>query len=321
MSASEAVSPRPRLNALDATRGAALVAMVFYHLTWDLKHFRLIDVDLSHSATFHWIGHAIAAVFVSVSGVSLVLAHRRGFNAYAYGKRLGLLAAAAAAVTLVTWFAMPEAFIFFGILHCIAAASLAGLAFLRAPVWLIGAAAAAAIVAPQVFHSETFNAPGLIWTGFGTIIPYTYDFRAFFPWVGVFLAGMAAARLGVDAIFARSGAAHPPWNWLALGGRHSLAVYLVHQPLLYGALLLGTMGLQQVSYDERPFLNFCVEQCAASGGAADLCRSACLCSIGGAKKSGLWRNILEDKLSPDQEKSLVDIAQQCRKIVEDAGRR
>lgn len=321
MSGQAAPAAAHRLGALDATRGAALVAMAFYHLTWDIKHFRLIDVDLANSATFHGIGHAIASVFVGVAGFSLALAHRDGFNAPAFFKRLALIGGAAVAVTLVTFYAMPDAYIFFGILHCIAAASLAGALFLRAPLWLIGLVAALAIAAPHAWRSEAFNSPALAWIGFAARDPYTYDFRSFFPWFGVFLAGMAAARLGLDAFFARLPATAAPWRWLALGGRHSLAVYLVHQPVLFGALMLATMGASQVSYDERPFMAFCVEQCSAAGGPADLCQSACRCSIAGAKKSGLWRAILEEKLTSAQEAQLVEIAGQCRKIVEEAGPR
>ena len=309
-------APRGRLARLDALRGGALVAMIFYHLTWDLKHFGLIAADLANSAVFHWVGHAIAAVFVSVSGLSLVLTHQRGVDAPGYARRLALIVAAALAVTVVTWYAMPEAFIFFGILHCIAAASLAGLTFLRAPVWLIAAAAAAAVLAPQFVHSDAFNAPALVWTGFGTVSPYTYDFRAFFPWFGVFLAGMAAGRMGVANLFAGREAAGLSLSILARAGRHSLAIYLVHQPLLYGALLLATQGLPRASYDEAPFLRFCHEQCAASGGQDQLCRSACACSVKGAKASGLWRNILEDKIDSEQEKTLTAIAGQCRRNAE-----
>ena len=317
MTTSEALpSARRRLDALDAARGAALVAMIFYHLTWDLKHFRLIEADLANSAAFHWIGHAIASVFVGVAGFSLVLAHRDGFRASAYVRRLATIAAAAVAVTPVTFYLLPEAFIFFGILHCIAAASLAGLIFLRAPVWLIALAAAAALAAPHLLQSEAFNAPALSWLGFGTIAPYTYALRSFFPWFGVFLIGMAAARLDFDARFAGVRARAAPASWLAAGGRHSLAVYLVHQPLLYGALLLATQGMPRASYDEGPFLQFCHEECAASGAVAALCKSACACSIGESKKKGLWRAILEDKITSDQEIILREIANSCRASAE-----
>lgn len=313
MTTREATPAAPRrLDALDAARGAALVAMIFYHLTWDLKHFRLIDVDLANSATFHWIGHAIASVFVGVAGFSLVLAHRGGFRADAYFKRLAMIGAAAAAVTAVTYYMLPEAFIFFGILHCIAAASLAGLIFLSAPVWLILLAAAMALAAPHLVHSEAFNSPALSWLGFGTVAPYTYDFRSFFPWFGIFLIGMAAARRGFDTRFAGVRAGAAPASWLAAGGRHSLAIYLIHQPLLYGVLLLAVQGLPRVSYDEGPFLQFCHEECAASGAAANLCKSACACSIGETKKKGLWRVILEDKITPEQEIILREVANSCR---------
>ena len=70
--------------------------------------------------------------------------------------------------------------------------------------------------------------------------PATEDYVPLFPWTGVLLIGIplghALARRGADALV-RLGHAPTLLPWL---GRHSLAVYLVHQPLLVGLLWLAT---------------------------------------------------------------------------------
>ena len=69
-------------------------------------------------------------------------------------------------------------------------------------------------------------------------VPVTADYEPFFPWFAPFLAGMAVARIfetqrSWPRIEPRANAV---LNALAWPGRHSLAIYLIHQPLLIGAL-------------------------------------------------------------------------------------
>ena len=123
---------RQRIPALDALRGAALVGMFAFHLTWDLGFFRLIPEDFPYSAGVMGFGHVVAITFLALAGASLVLATRDGVDWRAFGRRLAMIAGAAAAITLGTLYLFPDAFIFFGILHCIGVASVIGAAFLAA---------------------------------------------------------------------------------------------------------------------------------------------------------------------------------------------
>lgn len=173
----------PRWRTLDLARGLAVVAMIVFHATWDASHFGYVAANLPWTPAMRFFGHAIAFAFLFVAGVSLVLAHADGIDPRKALRRLTRVAAAAALVTLGTWLVFPGAYVFFGILHCIAAASLAGLMLLRAPWPLTLAAAALCFAAPALLTAPAFDAPAVFWLGLGTRETLTQDWRPFFPWV------------------------------------------------------------------------------------------------------------------------------------------
>jgi hypothetical protein len=80
-----------------------------------------------------------------------------------------MVAGAAAVITVATWVALGEVFIFFGILHAIAAASLLGLLVLRVPVVGLVALAALAFAAPSFARAEVFDPWWFWWTGLQTV--------------------------------------------------------------------------------------------------------------------------------------------------------
>ena len=102
---------------------------------------------------------------------------------------------AALAVTVATYFAFPESYIFFGILHCIAVSSVLALPFLRLHPALTLAAAVFCLVAPRIFTNPALDAPWLDWLGLGASDPVTNDYVPIFPWFGLALIGVAAGRL------------------------------------------------------------------------------------------------------------------------------
>src|SRR5690606_4647047 len=127
----ETSPPRRRIELVDCARGLALVAMAIYHFTWDLDFFGYIEPGSSVVGGWRIFARSIAISFLFIVGFSLFLANGTGFRRGPFFKRLALIVAAALAITAVTMLATPEAFIFFGILHHIALASVLGLAFLR----------------------------------------------------------------------------------------------------------------------------------------------------------------------------------------------
>lgn len=220
---------------LDAARGVAIIAMVVYHFSWDLSYFGLISTDVGFDPGWRLFSKSIAASFLVIVGVSLELATRDGVRWRPFLMRLGKVAGAALLVTLGSWYAFPDAYIFFGILHCIALSSVLALAFLRLPAWVLALVGAAVYVLPQYFRTHALDAPAFDFTGLGMIVPVSNDYEPIFPWFAFVLWGLALGKLRLPFLQPRP--APEQASALERLGQWSLPVYLIHQPVLFGALL------------------------------------------------------------------------------------
>ena len=229
-----------RLLPIDAIRGVAIAGVVLFHFVWDLEFTGFISGVANHPL---WLafGRSLAGTFMILVGIGLVLADRAGFRASGYLKRLAKIVTAAAAISAVTWYVLPTTFIYFGILHAIAAATLIATLFLRAPAWTCLLAGIAVFFMPMLWRSASFDTRWLAWIGFAEQVPPSNDFVPIFPWVGLTLMGAAGAKwllsTGLDAAFANALPAGKPAWLLAWMGRRSLAIYLLHQPILLGIIL------------------------------------------------------------------------------------
>lgn len=248
-----------RILALDIARSIALAAMAIFHLTFDLMLFGHIPADTVYHGIWPWFARAIASSFLILAGISLWLAHGqqvqgqkaqgqqvqgRGIRWPAFLRRFALIAGAAALVSIATYFTMGAVWIRWGILHMIAAGSLIGLLFLRLPVIVTLTVAAMAFAAPHLWRAPVFDHPALVWLGLATTPIVTMDYEPVLPWLCPMLIGIALARL-----MARAGLWSNLSIWtpgrlgraLAWPGQHSLVLYLVHQPVLFGAVWAYTM--------------------------------------------------------------------------------
>ncbi|MFZ5962930.1 heparan-alpha-glucosaminide N-acetyltransferase [Thalassococcus sp. BH17M4-6] len=233
---------RPRLLWLDAARTLALAGMIVFHLIRDLELFGVLQAGTTQSGGLALSARIIAGSFLFFSGMSLILAHQSRFRAGAYAKRLLVIVLAALGVTLATFVVFPERFVFFGILHAVAFASLAGVVVLRAPFWLTGGLALGVLAVEHIWGGGLVHTPWLAWTGLSSVVPPSLDFIPVVPWIAAFLAGMATAQaLQVSQVDLPI-----PHNrtvaLLTWPGRHSLVVYLVHQPVLIGLVWLYVGG-------------------------------------------------------------------------------
>jgi len=277
-------------------RGIAVIAMIGFHFTWDLGFFQLIPYDIAFTPEGRVLSHVIAGKFLFLVGVSLSLAHRNGFNARGFMIRLSKVAGAAALVSLGTFFAMPEEWIFFGVLHCIALSSLLALPFLRAPLILVGVLALLAVSAPSLINHPFFDQPALFWLGLNKVLPRTNDYVPFFPWFGVVLAGLLAGRLMLTMPHLGSWATGPRndtvFRLLARIGRNALPIYLLHQPVMMALLwtVVNVAGPSLITPAIEPaFFENCTQSCAASGRSHEMCEKVCSClghALSGIKAQG-----------------------------------
>ena len=238
-----------RLAWLDIARGIALLAMAIYHFTWDLSVFGVIDPWVPFETPFREFARSIAATFLFLVGIGLVIGHGEGIRWRSFWRRFAMIAGAAGLITAGTLVATPQGFIFHGILHMIAIGSLAGLALVRAP-WPLAVATGLLVAwVGLTYESTFFDARWLWWTGLATERPVSNDFVPFFPAFAAIAFGIAAAkllRIGRESTGDRAvGRAAPSalWRPFAWAGRHSLLVYLIHQPILIGVLWVALQVL------------------------------------------------------------------------------
>ena len=235
-----------RLIAVDLARSLALLGMVVFHFTFDLELFGHLAPGTTTTGGWAVFARLVAGSFLFLAGVSLVLAHGAGRRWGAFRRRLLRVVGAALVVTGATLAVLPQAFIFFGILHSIAFASLVGMALIGLRWQVLAGLAVAVVVADRTLALDAFNPLWLVWTGLGTRVPWSMDFVPVFPWLAAFLAGMAMAqwmtRRGLWARLARMQAG-PVLCRLAWPGRHSLPIYLIHQPILMALVWLATWAM------------------------------------------------------------------------------
>ncbi len=231
----------PRLTLIDTARGVALIGMVVFHFTFDLEMFGWVAPGTVGQVGWMAFARLVAGSFVFLAGVSMVLAHGDGVRWRSFRRGTALVAVAALGVSVATFFAMPDMFVFFGILHIIAVSRVLGLAFLRVPVAGLLVLGVAIWAAPYLVSFDVFNTRWLAWIGFASVVPLSMDLEPVFPWFGPFLLGMALARVWRPAA---GNAGWLAWDWLAAAGRHSLWIYLIHQPVLIGCVWAVTMLLR-----------------------------------------------------------------------------
>ena len=227
-----------RIVGLDIFRGLAIVFMVIFHFFYDLNYFKFTTVPL-YSSTF-WLGFRflIVSMFLITAGISLGIVHKDGIRWQGIKKRVMRLGAASLAISLATYIVLPDTWIYFGVIHFILIASIAGLLFVKYPKVSM---ALSIIILIGCFFFD-FNMHPL----FDKVAPllhlpnpHTEDLVPFIPWFSAILFGIALAgfnwhrKLFSNTFFEAKTTLH---NMLAFIGKRALPIYLLHQPLLFGAI-------------------------------------------------------------------------------------
>ena len=224
---------RLRRPELDAWRGVAVLLMIIFHFCYDLSYYQYLT--LQFDAPF-WRGFRtlILLLFFNLVGIGLVLSHCPRVRWRAFGRRLAKLIAAAASITLVTWFLFPNQWIYFGVLHFIALSCVLALPFLHWPRISL-------VLGILIFilhnHWDAFSTRALFhWASHYLPLPRaTQDLTRLIPWFGFVLTGVFIGHYGLGWIRFPNLRIRQHLAWL---GRHALILYLVHQPVLFGLVSL-----------------------------------------------------------------------------------
>jgi uncharacterized membrane protein len=236
---------RGRYDSIDILRGAAVVWMTVFHFCFDLNFFGWIRQNFYADPV--WVGQrtAIVGLFLFCAGLGQAVASAQGQGWPRFWRRWAQVAGCAVLVTVGSWFMFPKSFIYFGVLHGIAVMLIvvrltAGWGRL---LWLCGAVAVALkFAAPWAIAHwpvlEVLNTKPLNWLGLVSRLPITEDYVPLVPWLGVMWWGMAAGQWLLsehrDAVARPMPGASAPLSWL---GRWSLTWYMLHQPVMIGAMM------------------------------------------------------------------------------------
>lgn len=229
---------KKRIWELDAARGLALIGMIAIHLIYDL-----VELYGIWDWNPHWyqvFKNNYGGIFLLISGISVTLGSRsarRGLQVFC----CGFLCTAVTYGMYRLGFAGKDIIIYFGVLQCLGVCMLLWPVFRPLKSWGLLVLAAGMIGLGLWLRGVAFSFPWLTVLGFA---PYGFassDYFPLFPNLGYFLVGAAVGR----ALYARKESRFPGkenrlrgLQWM---GRHSLWIYLLHQPVLAG--IVGLIAL------------------------------------------------------------------------------
>ena len=237
-----------RFHLIDSLRGLALVNMTAFHLCYDIFVVYGGDLDWPKLTGIIIWERYICFSFILISGISLNFS-RRAYRHALVVNACGLL------ITAVTAIAVPSQAVWFGILNGIgcsmllaqalrrvlervnpfagaAAALLLFAVFYRLPDRFLGFFSVPLLRLPDALYSfPPLAAVGLPADGF-----LSADYFPLIPWFFLFVCGFflwrIIIRIKAERFFVKGLPA------LSFCGRHSLLIYMIHQPVLMGACAL-----------------------------------------------------------------------------------
>ncbi len=236
---------------IDFARSVAIVLMVIFNWSFTLSYLGVLwqgDWLLSGSGGFHWFfwwlfPRIIGGLFIFIAGISLTLSYNRISNWSSkriylkYLKRGGFIFLLGIGITLVTWLMYPDYFIVFGILHLIGLSIILSIPFLRSK-YISLVIGLILMVAGAFLQMFSFGFPQLLWLGFTPAGFSTFDYWPLLPWFGLMLIGISAGNFGYNKKRTFKLPELPRTRGLGFLGRHSLVIYLIHQPILLIVLYL-----------------------------------------------------------------------------------
>lgn len=214
--------------------------MIVYHGAYDLDTYWGVAIDVRQGAWL-WLARITATLFLLVSGMVVCVSEERMLHAPRHERirrrlrRALVTGMAAALVTLITFLVEPDTYVRFGILHLFTLSRLLlplthrfGTTNIACGLLVITVGS----LGPWETQEPWLLAFGAYPSGFASV-----DYYPLLPWYGVALIGMGLMHGGRMRAWCSVGV-HPALLPLQWAGRHSLIVYLAHQPLLLSILML-----------------------------------------------------------------------------------
>lgn len=242
----DGLATKKRIEILDVLRGVLIILVVLYHLFYDLDGIFGVELPFFRTGWFESFRKCFVGMLILIAGISCNLSRsniRRGVRTLLCGM----------VITAVTFVFMPRERIVFGVLHFFGVSMiLYGLlekVICRIPMWLGFVASLLLFLLTRNLYygffgigsmgirfSLTFENLVTFILGFPAEI-YSSDYYPIMPWFFLFLAGGFLGRdikkRNLPAVCHDCGL-----KWLQFIGRHTLMIYMVHQPLIYGILSL-----------------------------------------------------------------------------------
>jgi len=223
---------------IDLLRGLAIIGMIIYHLLVDLRFFYNLNIAV-FSGPLLIFARLIAVTFIFLVGVSASFQRQRRPLSRFFTRSLIVLFWAAV-ISLTTYFLFPTEFVFFGILHLIGISLILLIPFLFVPnklyLFISGLIVIATSIIISRFNTDSFP---LIFLGFKPKTITSLDYFPLFPWFALVIFGLAFGRLYPKV---RPQNLEKPRNKVVgiieIAGQRSLAIYLLHQPVLISLLFL-----------------------------------------------------------------------------------
>jgi uncharacterized membrane protein len=217
-----------RIDELDSLRATALGMMLVSNFVTDLDYFGIVEVVKGDQ--WWWLARVTAFLFVSISGVSYFLAHQKEYDFTKTFDRTKRLILFAFLITIVTYIFVPSAYVRFGVLHLLALASIIAFPVARKPVYALGIGIVLLLI-PLSSNSS------LVWFGLQETGTFAVDYFPLNPWLGIFFICLAiSSQIYPDGKPLFNFKWPERWLWF---GRNTLIIYVIHQPILIGILILS----------------------------------------------------------------------------------
>jgi uncharacterized membrane protein len=228
--------PELRIDELDSLRATALVMMLVSNFVTDLNHFDLMTVEKGDQ--WWWLARTTAFLFVGISGFSYFLAHQKEYDFVKTFDRTKRLIFWAFAITLITYLFEPSAYVRFGVLHLLALASIVAFPVARRPEFAL-------VIGIILLFIPLSSNSSLVWLGLRDTGFFAVDYFPLNPWLGIFFICLAvSSRVYSDGKPLMAFKWPERWLWF---GRNTLIIYVVHQPILIGLLILtGQVPLDSI---------------------------------------------------------------------------